>query len=145
MVLASVFLLVLNGCTITGVPVARVEVTAPEVEVGVAPVEDLSVQYDDPRGWYIEGYWAPGHVWVAPFWTTDAYVLHDHFAYYHGRHHDYFARDHFQREGFRKGLAHRERSGRGRPEAIHRGGEREHGGREVKGRPEGRKPEKRQE
>lgn len=110
MLLALSFLLFITGCSINGVPFISVGV--PVVEVRPVTVEvaapDLSVQYDDPgRGWYIDGYWTPAHVWVAPFWTTDVYVLHDHFSYYRGGHRDYFERDHFRREDFRRDLSNR--------------------------------------
>ncbi|MDP3051931.1 MAG: hypothetical protein Q8N42_00295 [bacterium] len=46
--------------------------------------EDGRVYYDDPvRGWFIEGYWNGG-IWIAPFWTTDIFILHRHFNYYRG-------------------------------------------------------------
>ena len=52
------------GCIVESPREVRVSSGPPSV-----PVQE-GVPYDDPgRGWYIEGYYAPGHVWVAPFWT----------------------------------------------------------------------------
>jgi len=50
-----------------------------------------TVPYDDPgRGWYIEGYYAPGGVYVAPFWTFDIAIVHRHFDHYRGHHRGHF-------------------------------------------------------
>lgn|GEM_PF-4367966 len=76
----------------------RVE-TPREVRVrsGPPPVPVYEVPYDDPgRGWYIEGYYAPGGVRVAPFWTVDIEVVHRHFDHYRGHHRPRFE-EHFRK------------------------------------------------
>lgn len=71
--------------------------------VPVAEVQDVETYYDDPvQGWYVNGYWTGGCLncgyWVAPFWTRDVVVLHEHWGYYHGAHYNHLAR-HFERFG----------------------------------------------
>ena len=93
----GVFLLAIGclavvGCTgFVGVPVT------------VDQVDDVETYYDDPvQGWYVDGYWAGGclncGLWVAPFWTRDVVVLHQHWPYYHGYHRVYLER-HFVKYG----------------------------------------------
>jgi len=74
----TVLCLTLAGC------VTEFYVRAPFPAVIVE--ENGRVYYDDPvRGWFIEGYWNGG-IWIAPFWTTDIFILHRHFDYYRGHH-----------------------------------------------------------
>ena len=74
--------------------------TRPAVIVEAPPpvvVQEEVVPYDDPaRGWYIEGYYTPAHVWVAPFWTVDIELVHSHFDHYRGGHRSHFEQ-HFKR------------------------------------------------
>jgi len=68
-------------------------------------VVDERVYYDDSvRGWYIEGYYTPTGVWIAPFWTADIMVVHRHFAHYRGPHRSRI-QQHFNRypDRFREG------------------------------------------
>jgi len=61
------------------------------------PEENIVVYYDDPvHGWFIPGYWTLSGVWVAPFWTTNVVVLHEHFYWYRGRYREHLHR-HFNR------------------------------------------------
>jgi hypothetical protein len=60
------------------------------------PVAVYEVPYDDPgRGWYIEGYYGPNHIWIAPFWTVDIELVHGHFDHYRGGHRRNFE-EHFK-------------------------------------------------
>ena len=87
-VLPVIFLLALatTGCVV-GVA------GPPPVAVG----ENVIAYYDNPvRGWYVEGYWTGGclncGIWIAPFWTTDIILLHEHFAHYHGSYRSHIER-----------------------------------------------------
>src|SRR3989344_7197461 len=86
--LLTIVSVVAVGCVGLGVPV--------DEEV------DVAMYYDEPRGWYVDGYWAGGclncGVWVAPFWTRDVVVLHQHWGHYHGPHYVYLEK-HFSRYG----------------------------------------------
>ena len=80
------------GCVVE----ERHERVRPAVVV-VAPAPVVEVPYDDPgRGWYIEGYYTPARVWVAPFWTVDIELVHRHFDHYRGGHRSHFEQ-HFKR------------------------------------------------
>ena len=69
----------------------------PPVVVAPPPGAVVEVPYDDPhRGWYIEGYFGPNRVWIAPFWTFDINVVHRYFDHYRGRHRGQFE-EHFKR------------------------------------------------
>ena len=58
--------------------------------------EEYPVPYDDPgRGWYIEGYYGPNHIWIAPFWTVDIGFVHTHFDHYRGQYRPRFE-EHFK-------------------------------------------------
>ena len=64
--------------------------------VVVAPAPVVEVPYDDPaRGWYIEGYYGPDHVWIAPFWTVDIELVYRHFDHYRGHYRSHFE-EHFR-------------------------------------------------
>ena len=88
--------------------------TPREVRVRPAPPPVVEVPYDDPaRGWYIEGYYTPARVWVAPFWTVDIEVVHSHFDHYRGAHRKHFE-EHFRQHPERfddrdRGNEHHER------------------------------------
>jgi len=89
---------ILAALCFTGCIVERHERSRPAAVVVAPPVVVVaeSVPYDDPaRGWYIEGYYAPGHVWVAPFWTVDIVLVHSHFDHYRGGHRGNFEK-HFK-------------------------------------------------
>ena len=90
---------ILTALCFTGCIVERHERARPAAVV-VSPsvvVVEEGVPYDDPgRGWYIEGYYAPGHVWVAPFWTVDIELVHGHFDHYRGGHRRNFE-EHFRK------------------------------------------------
>ena len=83
------------GCVVE----ERREVRTRPVVVEAPPpvvVREEVVPYDDPgRGWYIEGYYTPAHVWVAPFWTVDIELVHTHFDHYRGAHRSHFE-EHFK-------------------------------------------------
>ncbi len=79
------------GCIVESPREVRVSSGPPSV-----PVQE-GVPYDDPgRGWYIEGYYAPNHVWIAPFWTVDIELVHSHFDHYRGGHRRNFE-EHFKK------------------------------------------------
>ena len=96
-----------TGCIVERHEPARTVVVAPP-----PPVEE--VPYDDPgRGWYIEGYYTPARVWVAPFWTVDIELVHRHFDHYRGGHRRHFE-EHFRQHPERfddrdRGNEHHER------------------------------------
>ena len=77
-----------------------------EVRVRSAPPPVIVVEgvpYDDPgRGWYIDGYYAPGHVRIAPFWTFDIGIVHSHFDHYRGHYRGHFEK-HFKQHPERFG------------------------------------------
>jgi len=99
-----------TGCVIESPREVRVR---PAVVV-VAPPSVEVVPYDDPgRGWYIEGYYAPGHVWIAPFWTVDIELVHSHFGHYRGGHRSHFEK-HFKQHPERFDDRDRGRDNRGR-------------------------------
>ncbi|MGD0572707.1 MAG: hypothetical protein ABSB11_06765 [Sedimentisphaerales bacterium] len=84
---------ILTALCFAGCVVERHE---PARTVVVAQPPVVEVPYDDPgRGWYIEGYYTPAHVWVAPFWTVDIEVVHSHFDHYRGAHRSHFE-EHFK-------------------------------------------------
>jgi hypothetical protein len=78
------------------------------------PVPVQEVPYDDPgRGWYIEGYYAPGRVWIAPFWTFDIELVHGHFDHYRGHYRPRFE-EHFRNHPERFDDRGRDNDNRGR-------------------------------
>ena len=81
----------------TGCIVREREVRSyPPSPPGPVVVEEYPVPYDDPgRGWYIEGYYGPGGIWIAPFWTFDIEFVHSHFDHYRGGHRPRFE-EHFR-------------------------------------------------
>ena len=82
------------GCVIESPREVRVRPAV--VVVAPPPVPVQEVPYDDPgRGWYIEGYYAPGRVWIAPFWTVDIELVHSHFDHYRGHYRPRFE-EHFR-------------------------------------------------
>ncbi len=89
-------------CLIAGCVTTDFYVRVPGPVV-IVEEEDARVYYDDPRGWYVGGYWESG-VWIAPFWTTDILILHQHFGHYRGPHRTHLE-NHFGRypERFRGG------------------------------------------
>jgi hypothetical protein len=87
---------ILTALCFTGCVVERQERERRVVVEAPPPVPVYEVPYDDPgRGWYIEGYYGPGHVRVAPFWTVDIEVVHSHFDHYRGGHRSNFEK-HFK-------------------------------------------------
>jgi hypothetical protein len=89
---------ILAALCFTGCIVERRERSRPVVVAGPPPVvvEEYPVPYDDPgRGWYIEGYYGPGHIWIAPFWTFDIGFVHSHYDHYRGHYRDRFD-EHFR-------------------------------------------------
>jgi hypothetical protein len=83
-----------TGCVVE----ERHERERPAVVVSPPPVvvQEEVVPYDDPgRGWYIEGYYGPDHVWIAPFWTIDIDLVHRHFDHYRGHYRPRFE-EHFR-------------------------------------------------
>ena len=84
-----------TGCVVETSRHERVRPAAVEVRPTVVVREEV-VPYDDQgRGWHIEGYYTPAHVWVAPFWTVDIEVVHSHFDHYRGSHRSHFEK-HFK-------------------------------------------------
>ncbi len=82
----------ITGCVVEERHERERHVVVAEPPLGVV----VEVPYDDPdRGWYIEGYYGPGNVWIAPFWTFDIDVVHRHFDHYRGRHRGEFE-EHFR-------------------------------------------------
>ena len=85
---------ILAALCFTGCIVERRE---PARTVVVAQPTVVEVPYDDPgRGWYIEGYYGPDHVWIAPFWTVDIELVHSHFDHYRGHYRPRFE-EHFRK------------------------------------------------
>jgi hypothetical protein len=102
---------ILTALCFTGCIVERRE---PARSVMVAPPSVEVVPYDDPgRGWYIEGYYTPAHVWIAPFWTVDIELVHSHFDHYRGGHRSNFEK-HFKQHPEKYENQGRDNQGRGR-------------------------------
>ena len=98
------------GCIVESPREVRVR---PAVVVEAPPPVVVEVPYDDPgRGWYIEGYYTPAHVWVAPFWTVDIELVHTHFDHYRGGHRSHFE-EHFRQHPERYGNRGSEHEDRG--------------------------------
>ncbi len=90
--LGLVAALFFTGCVVREEREVRVRQAPPPPVV----VEEYPVPYDDPgRGWYVEGYYGPGHVYIAPFWTFDIEIVHRHFDHYRGHYRPRFE-EHFR-------------------------------------------------